>query len=139
LAHGDKPDGSAQTARIAKKPEETLKQLSLEQLGNIEVTAISRDPQQVLKTPAAVFVITREDIRRSGATSIPEVLRLAPGVEVARIDADQRSVAKRHRQKSPQCLWYSYESVPYSEPLYSPIALNHPDCFLKGVHGNAND
>src|SRR5271170_6677723 len=49
----------------------SLKQLSLEQLGDIEVTTVSKDPQQVLQTPAAVFVITQEDIRRSGATSIP--------------------------------------------------------------------
>jgi iron complex outermembrane recepter protein len=72
-----------------------LKQLSLEQLGNVEVTTVSKDPQQVLKTAAAIFVITQEDIRRSGATSIPEALRLAPGVEVARIDADHWSVAIR--------------------------------------------
>ena len=73
----------------------SLKQLSLEQLGDVEVTTVSKDPQQVHKTPAAIFVITQEDIRRSGATSIPEVLRLAPGVEVARIDADHWSVAIR--------------------------------------------
>jgi iron complex outermembrane receptor protein len=72
-----------------------LKQLSLEQLGNVEVTTVSKDPQQVQKTPAAVFVITQEDIRRSGATSLPEALRLAPGVEVARVGADHWSVAVR--------------------------------------------
>ncbi len=73
----------------------SLKQLSLEQLGDVEVTTVSKDPQQVMKTPAAIFVITQEDIRRSGATSIPEALRLAPGVEVARIDGDHWSVAIR--------------------------------------------
>ena len=54
-----------------------LKQLSLEQLGNVEVTSFSKDPRQVMKTPAAIFVITPEDIRRSGATTIPEALRRA--------------------------------------------------------------
>jgi iron complex outermembrane recepter protein len=73
----------------------SLKQLSLEQLGDIEVTTVSKDPQQVLRTPAAVFVITQEDIRRSGATSIPEALRLAPGVEVAQTDGNHWSVAIR--------------------------------------------
>jgi iron complex outermembrane receptor protein len=73
----------------------SLKQLSLEQLGDVEITTVSKNPQQVLKTPAAIFVITQEDIRRSGATSIPEALRLAPGVEVARIDGDHWSVAIR--------------------------------------------
>ncbi|HLJ15292.1 MAG TPA: TonB-dependent receptor [Bryobacteraceae bacterium] len=72
-----------------------LKQLSLEQLGNVEITSVSKNPQQVMKTAAAIFVITQADIRRSGATSIPEALRLAPGVEVARIDADHWSVAIR--------------------------------------------
>jgi len=72
-----------------------LKSLSLEQLGDVEVISVSKDPQQVLKTPAAIFVITQEDIRRSGATSLPEALRLAPGVEVARVDADHWSVAIR--------------------------------------------
>jgi iron complex outermembrane receptor protein len=85
----------AQAIASDQKPGENLKQLSLEELGDVEVTTVSKDPQQVQKTPAAVFVITQEDIRRSGATSIPEALRLAPGVEVARIDANHWSVAIR--------------------------------------------
>ncbi|HWW18597.1 MAG TPA: TonB-dependent receptor plug domain-containing protein, partial [Candidatus Saccharimonadales bacterium] len=85
----------AQATQSNHNPPENLKQLSLEQLGNVEVTTVSKDPQQIQKTPAAVFVITQEDIRRSAATSIPEALRLAPGVEVARIDADHWSVAIR--------------------------------------------
>src|ERR1700726_3135358 len=75
--------------------EEQLKQLSLEQLGDLEVTTQSKTPQQVWKTPAAIYVITQEDIKRSGAASIPEALRLAPGVEVARIDASTWSVGIR--------------------------------------------
>ena len=74
---------------------QSLNQLSLEQLGNVEITSVSKDPQTVLKTPAAAYVITHDDIVRSGATSLPEALRLAPGVEVARIDADHWSVAVR--------------------------------------------
>jgi len=71
---------------------EPLKQLSLAELGNVEVTTASKEPEKIWKTPAAIFVLTQEDIRRSGATSIPEVLRLAPGVEVARINSNQWSV-----------------------------------------------
>jgi len=74
---------------------EPLKQLSLADLGNVVVTTASKEPEEVWKTPAAVFVITQDDIRRSGATSIPEVLRLAPGVEVAQIDSDHWSVGIR--------------------------------------------
>jgi iron complex outermembrane receptor protein len=86
---------SARAAQSNQNPPENLKQLSLDQLGNVEVTTVSKDPQQVQKTPAAIFVITQEDIRRSGATSIPEALRLAPGVEVAQIDGNRWSVAIR--------------------------------------------
>jgi iron complex outermembrane recepter protein len=72
-----------------------LKQLSLAQLGNVEVTTTSKEPETVWRTPAAIYVITQEDIRRSGASSVPEVLRLAPGVEVARIDSNQWAVGIR--------------------------------------------
>jgi iron complex outermembrane receptor protein len=88
-------ESRADDAQTDQSGSVSLKQLSLEQLGDVEITTVSKDPQQVLKTPAAVFVITQEDIRRSGATSIPEALRLAPGVEVARIDGDHWSVAIR--------------------------------------------
>ena len=72
-----------------------LKGPSLEELGNIEVTTASKEPVKVSRTPAAIYVITQGDIRRSGATSIPEALRLAPGVEVARIDAVKWSIGIR--------------------------------------------
>jgi iron complex outermembrane recepter protein len=85
----------AQAMAGDQKQAENLKHLSLQQLGNLEVTTVSKEPQSVQKVPAAVFVITQDDIRRSGATNIPEALRLAPGVEVARIDADHWSIAIR--------------------------------------------
>ena len=74
---------------------QNLAEMSLEQLGNVEVTTVSKGPQEVMKTPAAVFVITQEDIRRSGATNIPEALRLAPGVQVSQIDGNHWSVSIR--------------------------------------------
>jgi iron complex outermembrane receptor protein len=73
----------------------SLKQLSLEELGDIKVTTASKEPEEVWRTPAAIYVITQEDIRRSGATSIPEILRLAPGVEVSRTDSDHWAVGIR--------------------------------------------
>src|SRR5271168_4479612 len=76
-------------------PQDQLKQLSLEQLGDLEVTSRSKAPEQVWKTAAAVFVITQEAIRRSGASSIPEALRLAPGVEVQQISSDKWSIGIR--------------------------------------------
>ena len=72
-----------------------LKQVSLEELGQIEVTTASKVPVKATRTPAAIYVITQEDIRRSGATSIPEALRMAPGVEVARVDSNTWSLGVR--------------------------------------------
>lgn len=72
-----------------------LKSLSLEELSQIEVTTPSKQPVRAFATPAAIYVITGEDIRRSGAPNIPAALRLAPGVEVARIDANKWSVGIR--------------------------------------------
>src|SRR6266436_9258112 len=85
----------AQATQSNQNPPANLKQLSLEQLGNVEVTTASKEPEQVWRTPAAIYVITQEDIRRSGATSIPEILRLAPGLEVARTDSDHWAVGAR--------------------------------------------
>ena len=70
-------------------------ELSLEDLITLEVTSVAKKPQKPEETPAALTVITAEDIRRSGAVSLPEILRLAPGVEVAEIDGSVSSVSIR--------------------------------------------
>ncbi|MBI3803130.1 MAG: TonB-dependent receptor [Nitrospirae bacterium] len=62
---------------------------------NVEVVTYSKSPQKWFDTPAAVYVITQEDIRRSGVTNIPEALRMAPGVEVYRVNANQWVVGIR--------------------------------------------
>ena len=62
-------------------------QFSLEELKDVVIVSASKKPEMVSDVAAAVYVITQEDIRRSGVTSIPEALRLAPGVHVARITA----------------------------------------------------
>lgn len=69
--------------------------IPLEELMNIKVSTVSRKTQKLSDTPAAVFVISQEDIRRSSANSIPELLRMAPGLSVARIDANKWSVTSR--------------------------------------------
>jgi iron complex outermembrane receptor protein len=72
-----------------------LKQLSLEQLMDVEVTSVSKKEQRVADTAAAIFVISQEDIRRSGVTTIAEALRLAPGVTVSRIDGNSWTIGIR--------------------------------------------
>lgn len=85
----------AQTQPPDLSQQDRLKGLTLEQLGNVEVTTVSKSPVSVTRTPAAVYVITQQDIRRSGAVSLPEALRLAPGVEVAQIDSVKWAVGIR--------------------------------------------
>ncbi len=62
---------------------------------NVEITSASRKEQRTGDVAAAVFVISQDDIRRSGMTSIPDVLRLAPGVDVAQINANKWAVSIR--------------------------------------------
>ncbi len=69
--------------------------LSLEELMDVKVSTVSRKPESLKDVPAAVFVISQEDIRRSTANSIPELLRMAPGLSVARIDGSKWSVTSR--------------------------------------------
>lgn len=60
-----------------------LTTLRIEDLMNIDVTSASKKEQKLSRIPAAIFVITKEDIRRSGATDTPDLLRVAPGLDVA--------------------------------------------------------
>jgi iron complex outermembrane receptor protein len=69
--------------------------LSLEDLVNIEVTSAARMPQKISQAAAAIHVVTSEDIRHSGATSIPEALRMVPGLQVARIDGNTWAITCR--------------------------------------------
>ena len=66
---------AASAQQPASDAEGRLKGLSLEELGNIEVTSVSKGPVKLSQTPAAIYVITQEDIRRSGVHSLPEALR----------------------------------------------------------------
>ena len=72
-----------------------LKSFSLSELANIEVTIAGKAPQKSSQVAAAITVLTQEDIRNSGATTIPDLLRLVPGLQVARIDAHNWVVSSR--------------------------------------------
>jgi len=72
-----------------------LTNLSLEELMDIEVTSVSKKSQKISNSSAAVFVVTQQDIRRSGVTNIPDALRMVPGLEVARMDASKWAVTSR--------------------------------------------
>ncbi len=79
----------------APDPEEGLTGMSLEELTHVTVSSVSRRDQQLSRVAAAAYIITDEEIRRSGATSIPELLRRVPGLNVARIDSNKWPVSSR--------------------------------------------
>ena len=68
---------------------------SIEDLMNIEVTSVSKKGEKLARTAAAIFVITAEDIRRSGATNIPDLLRMVPGLDVAQINGSSWAISSR--------------------------------------------
>jgi iron complex outermembrane receptor protein len=72
-----------------------LTTLNIEDLMNVKVTSASKKEQKLSRTAAAIFVITQEDIRRSGATSIPDVLRMVPGMNVAQINGSTWAISAR--------------------------------------------
>ena len=76
-------------------PPGALKRLSLEQLMDVEVTSVSRRPEKLSTTASAIQIITGDDIRRSGASSIPEALRLAPNLQVAQVSSSEWAVSAR--------------------------------------------
>jgi iron complex outermembrane receptor protein len=84
-----------QTNQAQYNARSNLKQLTLEELMSIEITSVAKKEQRWLETATAIFVITQEDIQRSGVTSIPEALRLAPGVVVNRANSSQWVVGIR--------------------------------------------
>ena len=86
LAHGHN-DSHPQSPDLSDK--------SLEDLMNTEVTSVSKKEQKLSQVAAAIFVITQEDIRRSGATNIPDLLRMVPGLNVAQINASTWAVSAR--------------------------------------------
>ncbi len=85
----------ALTAAHGQNAEPDLTTLQIEDLMNVDVTSASRKEQKLSEVPAAVFVITKEDIQRSGATNIPDLLRMVPGLEVAQINPSTWAISAR--------------------------------------------
>ncbi len=76
-------------------PVEDVKKMSIEELMNLEVTTVSRQPERLNEVASAIQVITQEDIRRSAATSLPEVLRLVANLQVAQLNSSSHIISSR--------------------------------------------
>jgi iron complex outermembrane receptor protein len=89
-------------------PTDDLTKLGVDELFSVQVTSVGRKAQKISKSPASVFVLTAEDIRRSGATSIPEALRWVPGMTVLSLDGRSWDVSIRgsgRRACTPTRFW----------------------------------
>jgi len=102
---------------------------------DIEITSVSKKPESRFNAPAAVHVITEEEIRRSGMRSIPEVLRMVPGVQVAHIDASKWNVSVRgfegNRFSNKLLVLIDGRSV-YT-PLFSGVFWNVQDVLMENI------
>jgi iron complex outermembrane receptor protein len=117
-----------------KQAARDLSEISLEDLMNVEVTSVSKKEQKLSQTAAAIHVITQEDIRRSGLTSIPELLRMVPGLHVGRIDSNKWAISARgfnSRFANKMLVLIDGRSV-YT-PLFSGVFWDVQDVMLEDV------
>ncbi len=111
-----------------------LAELSLEELADLEITSVSRRAERLSDAPASVFVITGDDIRRSGATSLPEALRLAPNLEVARVDSRQYAISARGFNNTiANKLLVLIDGRTVYTPLFSGVFWDAQDTLLEDV------
>lgn len=108
--------------------------MSLEELMDVEVTVVSRQPQKASEAAAAVFVLTNEDIRRAGVTNIPDALRLVPGVEVARINANTWAISIRgFNSRFANKLLVMIDGRSIYTPLFSGVFWDRHDVMLADI------
>jgi iron complex outermembrane receptor protein len=111
-----------------------LAELSFEELANIEITSVSKRPERLLDAAASVFVISADDIRRSGVNSIPEALRLAPNLEVARVNANIYAITSRGFNNAlGNKLLVLIDGRTVYTPLYSGVNWDMQNLMLEDV------
>jgi iron complex outermembrane receptor protein len=111
-----------------------LTELSLEELMSVEVTSVSKKKQKLSESAAAIFVITQEDIRRSGVTSIPEALRMVPGLQVARDSKNQWSISARgFNERFANKLLVLIDGRTVYNPLFAGVTRETQDTMLEDI------
>ena len=126
--------GLALLAAPAQEAAPDLTTLKIEDLMNVDVTSASKKEQKISRVPAAIFVITQEDIRRSGAIDIPDVLRMVPGLEVAQINPSTWAISARgfNSQYSNKLLVLIDGRTVYT-PLFSGVYWDAQDVALDSI------
>ncbi|MCP4714923.1 MAG: TonB-dependent receptor [Deltaproteobacteria bacterium] len=107
---------------------------AVEELLDVEITSVSRKKEWLSQTASAVSVLTREDIRRSGATCIPEALRMVPGLQVARINSSQWAVSSRgFNDRSSGHLLVMIDGRTVYTPIFSGVFWDEKHVVLEDV------
>lgn len=123
----------AQTA-VPATPLGALKKLSLDELMDLEVTSVSKRPERLLEAAAAIQVITGEDIRRSGASNIPEALRLASSLDVAQENAHEWAISTRGFSSDVgNKLLVLVDGRTVYTPLFSGVFWDRQDYLLEDI------
>jgi iron complex outermembrane receptor protein len=109
--------------------------LSLEELANISITSVSKRAEQLAEAPASIFVISGDEIRRSGYTTLPEALRLAPNLQVARVDARNYAITARgFNNPFANKLLVLIDGRTVYSPLFSGVFWDAQDVVLEDVN-----
>jgi len=138
LAAGVLP-AAAQVSSDASDPLAELSRMSLEQLSKVEVTSVSKSAQSLSSAPASIYVITREEILRTGVLSVPEALRLAPNLQITQLTSSSYSNGSRGFAGAPDVQNFSNKILllidgrsVYS-PLFSGIDYDMQDVLMDDV------
>ncbi len=118
---------------------EDLQHMSLEQLSAVQVSSVTKTAESLSSAPAAIYVISHDDIVRSGAASVPEMLRLAPNLEVAQTSASNYIITARGFNGSSQAQNFSDKLLVLIDgrsvytPLYSGVYWDIQDVLPEDV------
>ncbi|HEX9174477.1 MAG TPA: TonB-dependent receptor [Telluria sp.] len=114
-----------------------LSDLSIEELANIQVTSVSKRPERLFEAAASVYVITADDIRRSGAATLPEALRLAPNLQVAQANGSSYAITARGMNgggnSAPNKLLVLIDGRSVYTPLFSGVFWDAQDVLLEDI------
>jgi len=128
------PPAASSVAQTNSEALDTYKKMSLEELMDQQVTSVAKQPQPLGQAPAAIQVVTGDEIRRSGASSIPEALRLADNLDVAQINSHDWAISARgfNSHLGDKLLVLMDGRAVYS-PLYGGVLWNMQDYLLEDI------
>lgn len=125
---------AAADLQLAARSPASLARLSIEELAEIEVSSVSKRPERLADAAASVYVITADDIRRSGATTLPEVLRLAPNLQVARTGSHGYAISARgFNNTSANKLLVMIDGRSVYTPLHSGVFWDTQDVMVRDI------